>query len=239
MIDFSAYLWYDYIIGYRFLTMKGGIFVRKLPVYLFCDSGVDDFQQMSLYGGLDEWNRLFSEMHVSYFGSRQIWKNENGREAWIERNEYSSGDWFTEKSTVIDDEGVAVDAEAALRLLEAEPWQWTDPHIDLFVTSRRLIIPKHSFYPVVVRDRHAVQSVYQFNNIPDKLDVDLGKLVWGIKGLLWHALGHINGLTDHMTDYGCAMYHGRFWDLNAGEMKSNGSIYCPSCMKKLTISKLV
>ena len=201
--------------------------MRKLPIYVFCDSGVNDFEQRCISSGLAEWNELFPETKSCFYGTRPI---------WTERKELCSGDWFAESSKVISRGGPAVDPRGVLDLLEREPWQWTDPHIDLLFVSYELLIPESGFVFGLIWERHAVQSVYYFNSMRQ------AEREHGIKQLLWHALGHINGLADHTTSFGCAMYHGRCaddWAQNAKRRAWYGRIYCPLCMEDLQRSKLV
>lgn len=206
-----------------------------LPIYLVYDSKVNEFEVRCIMEALTAFKKLRPRQIVRAFGS-QPWSTGN----------YSSADWYVRFARRIYREELGrtqLDAGSILTLLENEPWQEQNPHIDLFFTSYDLNMRGMNFCFGMTRGRNTVLSVYRFR----KLCEDDREIA--IKTLVWHELGHIFGLASdlsrsntrdccgpHCTNDGCAMCQGvsvKEWVMHAREVKKYGMIYCSQCMDDL------
>ena len=206
-----------------------------LPIYLTYDIGVDEFKIRAIMMALIEFKKLRPKQKITVHGSKP-WST----------GDYSSADWYIKSAKRIfrEDLGrVQLDADSILTLLENEPWQEQQSHIDLFFTSYDLSLRGINFCFGIARGRNTVQSVYRFRRLcADDREI-------AIKTLVWHELGHIFGLASdlsrsntrdccgpHCTNEGCAMCQGvsvKEWVMHAREVKKYGMIYCSQCMDDL------
>ena len=211
-----------------------------LPIYLTFDSGLDDYERHCLKDAMVAFKELFPERAVYTYGDK----------AWA-TGDYSCADWyirFAKKIFTPGYAGIQLDADDLLRLIENEPWQKKNPHIDVFFTSYDLNVEGMNFCFGLARGRNTVQSVYRFK----KLDSTERKLA--LQTLVWHELGHIFGMASdsrrshtkellgrHCTNLGCSMCQGVTvdeWVSNAKMVKYSGKIYCPQCMEDMLKTKI-
>ncbi|MBR2998337.1 hypothetical protein IKF34_00960 [Candidatus Saccharibacteria bacterium] len=209
-----------------------------LPIYVTYDSGLNIFEQVAVNESMQEFKRLFPNRQIVNYGSR----------AWS-TGDYSSADWYIANARRIKTgEYEQLDAYSLNRLMFIEPWQESNPHIDILVTSKDLSIEGLNFCFGLTNGRTTVQSVFRYRDlIPYER-----KAV--IKTLIWHELGHVlgaaldlnrsnteNKLGAHCTNHGCVMRQGmdkKEFVLNAIEADAANRIYCPQCMADIRNSRI-
>ena len=211
-----------------------------LPIYLVYDSKVNEFEARCIMEALTAFKKLRPRQIVRAFGS-QPWSTGN----------YSSADWYVRFARRIYREELGrtqLDAGSILTLLENEPWQEQNPHIDLFSTSHDLNMRGMNFCFGMTRGRNIVLSVYRFRKLCDN------DRALAIQTLIWHELGHIFGLASnlnrehteelygpHCTNVGCSMHQGisvKEWVSLAREVKKRDNIYCSQCITDLRHTRL-
>ena len=202
-----------------------------LPIYVCYDSGLDAFEVQCIKDALVELKILFPNRVIKDFGSR----------SWSV-GDYSSADWYVNKAKkVLRSSAISqLDAGSLIDLMQSEPWQRNDPHIDVLFTSKDLTITNLNFCFGLARGRITVQSVFRYRRLSNA-DRELA-----IKAVVHHELGHIFGcaidlarantemnLGEHCTNYGCIMRQGlsvEEWVKHAKEAKYLKRIYCPQCL---------
>ena len=209
-----------------------------LPIFICYDTGLDMFEIKSIAEALKDIMRLFPERHVENFGSA----------AWS-AGDYSSADWYVSHTRHVLRQGaiMQLDARSMLGLLYSEPWQKTNPHIDLLFTSRDLTANGLNFCFGMASGRVSVQSVFRYRGLCDT-DRRLA-----IKAVVHHELGHILGcakygrihtkmsLGSHCTNHGCIMRQGLClsdWVQHARDAERAGWIYCPECLAEARQSNI-
>lgn len=211
----------------------GGVFM-SLPINVMFDSGVDRFEEKAIIEGLVGAVFYFPSLSLRLYGSK-VWA----------KGDYGCADWYIGMARKMLRHGhMQYDAGSLLELLRNEPWQ-SEPHIDVFFTSKDLTMEYGGEYLNfcfgVASGRATIQSVARFRGLPDA-DRKLA-----IEAVVRHELGHIFGLAAdlrrphtvdnlgaHCTNPGCIMRQALTvdeWVRNARESARMGMIYCPECMK--------
>ena len=207
-----------------------------LPIYVMYDSGLDCFEEDGVKEALDELSKLFPQIPITNFAKKP----------WTSKREpYSSADWYVVNTPSIRGNygNYQLDGDCLLRLIEKEPWQAANPHIDVFITSEDMTVRDNgsllNFVFGVARGRVTVQSVARYRDLFDfqrKLCT---------KAVVLHEVGHIFGMAadlnrshteyllgPHCTNYGCVMRQGltvHDWAEHAYQAHVHGP-YCPECL---------
>lgn len=209
-----------------------------LPVYVTFDSGIDALEERAILDGIAA-TMCFSHMRreLRVFGAMP----------WSE-GDYSSADWYVKHTRKIYQckiDGVQLDADHLLDLLSHEPWQESEPHIDVMFVSQDLTARNGdgwlNFVFGIANGRVTVQSVARYREI-----ANLGDRMAAIKMVAQHELGHVFGMAGnknrsntednlgmHCTNPGCVMRQGLSvpeWVRHARESYRSGIIYCPQCL---------
>lgn len=207
-----------------------------LPIYVMYETELSVFERYCVDKAMQEFKNMFPEREIVIFGFNQ----------WCE-GDYSCADWYIEKARV-KQSTCQIDASGLLDLMQNEPWQWNNPHVDVLFTSKDLFASGLNYCFGMTRGRCTVQSVYRYRY----LNTDDRELA--IKTVAWHELGHVFGMAGnlrrgnteyklgaHCTNYGCVMRQGMNvdeWVRHAKEAKRMGRIYCPQCMLDMRLSKI-
>ena len=211
----------------------------SLPIYVSYDSGITEREEIAILSGLHE-----ALTYLTYDGEIKVF----GADPWSE-GAYSSADWYvvSAKSVYRVQTGhTQLDADSLLDLMANEPWQKSEPHIDVMFVSQDLTARDGSewlnFVFGLACGRITVQSVARFRDIPVETDRYLA-----IKSIVQHELGHIFGMVadlnrsntkdilgPHCTNRGCTMQQALSvpeWVQNARDAYQMGRVYCPQCLK--------
>lgn len=205
-------------------------------VYLMYDSGVTEKEASAIIAGIEEIESVFPGRLFVNYGSRP----------WS-AGDYSSADWYLEHAPITTRNGeIQLLSDGILQLLNNEPWQKSDPHIDVFFVSQDLTTRTSqgqilNFVFGEAMGRATVQSVARFRWL------DSNSKYLAIKALVQHELGHIfhlagdreRGNTEynlgmHCTNPGCVMRQAltvEDWVKNAIESQRRRMIYCPQCLE--------
>ena len=205
-----------------------------LPIYVMWDSGLSSFEQECVKDAMIEFEETFPGRKIVICGSRQ-WSN----------GDYSSADWYVRKAK---GDGIKLDVDFLLNLMEKEPRQESTPRVDVLITSYDLSTGKESFCYGKTRGRFIVQSVARY----ERLSFADRKLV--IKNMIWRELGHVFGAAMNTSrsdvvrivdwycmNVGCAMRWGAnldVWVQHARETERMHRLYCPKCRKDILLSKI-
>jgi hypothetical protein len=101
---------------------------------------------------------------------------------------YSSLDWYLSRCRTPDGEGL--DGPAYMRLVQAEPWQSSTPHLDVALVSQDLIDAEgESVLNVAVPGLVAVASLHQLRELDSQEAQDLG-----LRHLIAHVFGRAVGI---------------------------------------------
>ena len=84
------------------------------------------FERYCVDKAMQEFKNMFPEREIVIFGFNQ----------WCE-GDYSCADWYIEKARV-KQSTCQIDASGLLDLMQNEPWQWNNPHVDVLFTSKDL-----------------------------------------------------------------------------------------------------
>lgn len=179
---------------------EGGI---MLPIRAMWDSGVNGLEAQAICAALEEQNKLFPGLDITIYGAS----------AWC-KGGYSSADWYINKTMRVSRPfGEQLNADHLLGLVNNEPWQKAEPHIDIVITSQDLTAfdcdDWHNFVFGEADGRVTVQSVARLRQLSDT------DRYLAIEAVIHHELGHIYGLAadasrsnteynlgPHCTNYG-------------------------------------
>ena len=209
-----------------------------LPIFVMYDSGVDTLEERAILDGLMA-TKCYSHMRreIRLINS-EAWSNED----------CSPADWYVDRARKIYRNKIGytqLDADHLLDLLANEPWQKTEPHIDVLFVSQDLTARDGedwlNFVFGIADGRITVQSVARYREINDPFERAMA-----IKTVVQHELGHVFGMAadlnrsnteyklgPHCTNPGCVMRQGLSvseWVRHARESYSAGMIYCPQCL---------
>ena len=220
---------------------KGG----KMPIThinVCWDSELSNYEVHVILDACIQVRELFPELTFDVYGS----------DPWSE-GEYSSADWYVDQAKeyvtrwitasgeIIDH--LQLDADSIVDRLGEEPWQRSDPHIDIMMVSKELMAFDHG-HPlnivfVLADGRVTVQSVARYRGLPPR------DRYLAIQAVIWHELGHILGMAGdlrrshteynlgpHCTNY-CVMRQGlsvEEWVQHARQATGRNRIYCPQCL---------
>ena len=206
-----------------------------LPIKVMYDSGIDKVESEAILDALQELVSIFPDWEIELYGANP----------WC-RGEFSSADWYVQNAQAVPRlDHYQLDAGSLLWLLEGEPWQEAEPHIDVMLTSLDLAALNDdgsylNFVFGMADGRFTVQSAARFRELPD------ADRYLAVKMLIQHELGHIvgmaadltrpntvNNLGPHCTNFGCVMRQGLsvpVWAQHARESYNMGRIYCPQCL---------
>lgn len=204
-------------------------------------SKLSDFEVQAIRGACNQVCELFPELTFTIYGSNP----------WSE-GEYSSADWYVDQAKEYVTRWITasgeiierrqLDADSIVDRLEEEPWQQSDPHIDIMMVSEDLMAFDQG-YPLafvfgLADGRVTVQSVARYRGLHPH------DRYLAIQAVVWHELGHILGMAGdlgrshteynlgpHCTNYCCVMRQGlsvEEWVQHARQTTSR--IYCPQCL---------
>ena len=145
-----------------------------LPIYVAYDSGLNQFEQTCVREAMKDFQSAFPDIKVIVFGS----------EPWSE-GDYSSADWYVKKANKIlqPHSKIKIDADSIINMMMFEPWQRTNPHIDILVTQYDIAAERANDVSFrVTRGRIIVQSVYRYRRLKTPTQRK------AIKTSLWGAL---------------------------------------------------
>ena len=208
------------------------IYKTSKPIYVCWDSGLDDVEVAAVKIAITEIKQLYLKSQIYDYGSNK----------WSV-GDYSSADWYIEKATK---RGKQYSAMSILQMLNAEPWQKDNRHIDIFITSKDLYAEgcSYVFGQAVFEWGVAVQSTYRFKSA----GLDDKSRTACIRRLVLHELGHLLGIAkpgrqftveslgSHCSNIPCVMHQGmsvREWEsLSIMELDKHQT-YCQDCMSEL------
>ena len=206
-----------------------------LPINVMYDSGVDDLEVEAISAALKELNELFPVLKIRVFG----------KGAWGQGT-YSSADWYVENTPTLRylNGSPQLEANYLLDLIENEPWQSQEPHIDVAIVSRDITARDGeqllNFVFGIANGRITLQSVFRYRELSN------GDRFKAVKAVILHELGHIFGaaadlnrsnteynIGAHCTNHGCVMRQGLsvpVWVAHAWDTYWEPHPYCPQCM---------
>ena len=206
-----------------------------LPINVMYDSGLDEIEEAAVIAALQDISAMVPELTINCFGSS----------SWS-MGSYSSADWYVRNTGMVRgiEGGLQLNADHLIDLIAHEPWQVTNPHIDIMITSHDITAfddkKQLRFVFGLASGRITVQSIARFRGCSD-----VNRFL-AVETVIWHELGHILGMAadlnrsntveslgPHCTNQACVMQQGLSvseWLEHAWDAYRAGRIYCPQCL---------
>lgn len=204
-------------------------------IFISWDNDITESEADAIICGVNQMSVICRERKFVVYGANS-WSS----------GSYSSGQWYVDHAqrTVTGQ----VDGDSLVDLLQSEPWQVTEPHIDVFFTSEDLTARdrgrylNYCFGLADVVAGISVQSVARFRH----LSVHERKLC--IERVFRHEIGHLLGMASsgranteenlgsHCLNLGCTMRQGlniNQWLRHSLEENRYCSKFCPQCLTEL------
>ena len=206
-----------------------------MNINIMYDNNLDDIERSAIRDAAETLVRLGFNQKIRIFGSQK----------WSEGN-YSSAEWYLDHAEKIrrPDGSIQINASSINDLMSGEPWQRSDPHIDIMITSRDLTARSGTGYLNfcfgAARGRFITSSIARYRNLFD------GDRYLATKAVILHELGHVfnlagihrtnteENLGPHCTNPKCIMRQGLnvpIWVNHARESAATNQWYCPQCLE--------
>ncbi len=162
---------------------------RTRPVHIMCDAGVTEAEMRAVIDGLTQVMNVAhapAHMPVTNFG---VWRNANYLGTDGHLTEWDSVEWYIAHPKELSRKG-QLHGGKLLRLLYNEPWQETNPHYDIVVTSHDIYEDDCRFcIGLAIHGFGTVISTARFRSLPHHDSYNC------IVTETMHEVGHVFGLV--------------------------------------------
>lgn len=216
-----------------------------LPIYICYGSDFGNIERRAVDNAAQEIRDRFDREVIVY-----------GDSAWSDPNKgFSSADWYIGQARQHQYRANQnqLDARFFVELMRREPWQESNPHIDMILMTDDLTAKINgqwlSFCFGLTHGRFIANSVHRYAGLNDR------DRFAAIKGVVLHEIGHALGaaanlsrlnteenIGPHCTNPGCIMRQGSnlsAWVNNTRDCYYNPhGWFCPQCIEDIRRSQM-